>query len=257
MNLKPRFTESHAIDDELARAAWTLRLRHVQLRADIDPERDFARFSAAIRAPGSALATLADATGRLRGMFRCRGGVRVWGGRRVALALPEYAFVDAEVRHSHWLAAVCVRMAVRFFGPHPLLPKYVANPSYLPSFLACCGRLDTVWILGEPDVPAFESGLMRSLAREIGGASLDDDSCLIRLYTRPVNADEKRPTRPRTRQALARYLKQNPAWAEGFVVFMMVPFGLRQVAALARESAQRRILRWPPAPRSLRSAAER
>lgn len=243
MTLRPRFTEAHAIDDALARAAWLLRLRHVALQPGIDPAYDFEKFAQAIRTPGSALATVADPTGRLRGTFHCAGGARTWAGRRIAVALPEYVFVDAEVRGSPWLAGVCVRMAARFLAPYPLLPKYVANPSYLPSDLAYCGRFETVWMLGDGDVPPFEAGLMRTLARECAGDRLDGATGLIRLHTQLMRPEEKRPGRPRTQQARARYLDQNPNWAEGYVVFMMVPFGLRQVAALAWESAQRRTRR--------------
>lgn|GEM_PF-5950675 len=217
------------VTEQVARDACALRRRHVRVRDGICPERDFQAFWQHLRMPQSTLALLRDPSGEVRGMLHFASLRRVWEGRRIAVAMPEYAFVDG-ARAGGWLGLTMARFCIQFALRNLGRAQYVANPSYLPSYLAYRRWVSTVWILGDAQAPPAASRLMNELAGVLAGDGFRPDSGLVRLNTQPRDPRERTPRRPETKRAFAHYMACNPDWAEGWAVLMLIPTGPRHVA---------------------------
>jgi len=241
--IRTRVLAAAHVSDALAREAWDLRLRHVALRTEVDPDEDLARFTSYLRAAGGRLATARDAAGALRGTLHMRSVRTRVEGRSVSVAVPEYGFVDEVLRGTNWIGFAAARLMVGHVLRNVGRELYLGNAAYLPSWLALrrhVPRAD-VFVLGDAGLPRRQERVLRWLGAELWGAGLDEDRALVRLSTQPRAA--QREPRARSREAMADYLARNPDWRDGWGIMMVVRTGplrfLRHLASPVRDSLSR------------------
>lgn len=206
------------------RALWRFRLRYVDLKPAVDPRDDFAAFTAFLRQASDVWVWL---DGReLLGTSIHHTGQLEFDGQRRYFVQSDYGFIARRGRALAMLSQAWVY--TRMILAHPRSPTYVAGFVYPHSHLVYASTLSNCWLLGEPGMPAGEQAFAEHLAQLLGGKGWDPAR---RRYSFPTLPRERRvaTSAPGRAEALARYEALNPAWQDGYGLFMLARVGPRSI----------------------------
>ncbi len=226
---------ARALSRDQLRALWSFRLSLISLKPGVDPEDDFSAFVREFDHDGLVWSLVED--GVVRGFHMQRYAEVDRGGRRHLALLPEYGFIDPDLR-SHpilplavaWITSLCTL-------PPPGLPVVMAAGVYPASYIAYARAVRPLWTWGSPELTAEDRELLVRLGRRVAGAAFDPQTGTV--VARTIPAPARQPASAEGRRLFSAYEQQNPDWQDGRMLFFLAPLSARTLARGAWHALER------------------
>ncbi|MEZ4473836.1 MAG: hypothetical protein R3F60_24210 [bacterium] len=220
-----------ALADEDIDVLWRLRARLIDLKPEVDPADDRAAFGVVIRR-AHRVARMLDAAGDVVAFQDL--AVHIWP--RLLVLQSEYGFCEPRWRGHPLLPLMGFGMVVPAWARHGRGRRaWFVGDAYPTGFRPFVHGFPQVHLAGEPVSEELEA-LLAWLPDHLYGGAWDpvrQRVCLRTLPPRPPMRDG------RDVEMLARYERVNPAWAEGYAAFLVLPLDRRLWAGL--RTVQRRL----------------
>ncbi len=209
--LDVRVVDGDAIDDDLLRELWRLRLEMLTLTRP--EEQDWQEFAAAVRGPEKQVFAFVDPDGQAQGFFTIRFLPVEAGGRRMLLMFSKYFYFRKAYRgHPKTYLAPwrLLGTSLRRYGARSLHFVTTAFPQSYVSLTRTSGR---TWSTRDAAAPAWASEALATFASTVAPSSFDPDAGLVRGGNVPD--DEWLPRSSEAKRLHARYEELNPTWRDG------------------------------------------
>ncbi len=209
--LHAHVVDGDAIDEELLRRLWRLRLEMLTLTRS--EEQDWAEFSAACTGPEKQVFAFLDPEGEPQGFFTIRFLPVDAAGRRMLLMFSKYFYFRKAYRGhpktylSPWRL---LGTSLRRYGARSLHFVTTAFPQSYVSLTRTSGR---TWSTRDVDAPVWAREALDQFARTVAPSTYDPGAGLVRGGNVPD--DEFLPRSAEAKRLYARYEELNPDWREG------------------------------------------
>lgn len=231
------FQDAGTATEALLRECWRFRLSLIALRPGLRPEDDWLAFRAYFR-PGVELITQRRADGELSAIFAWSlRQVREAGRERVVIDA-DYGFVSREERQRLVIAVAFARIWGRAAIRGRTTTVTLLGSGY-PSGVMGFGRFARrIRSLADPDLEPWERRILAAYCGE--HECVDAARGILRMRTQPLER-RRAPRSARSRELLAWYERQVPAWEDGEGLVYIVRFA---PAAMLRASLRAALRRW-------------
>lgn len=225
-----------SLTDREIEALWRFRLTLIDLKPTVTPEQDLAAFTKDFRWPGFVW-ILREGT-EVAGFFLQRGVPLTWEGEELLCLLPEYGFLAPHLRGSPIVPLAAAALTALTVARYPLRRKFLAASTYPPGYIAFRKAVRPFWTLRDPELPAWERGLLLHLAERVAGASFRPEDGTVQMRTIPFT--DRTPTSDESRRLYADYVAANPTWQEGRGLFFLFPVSAGLLVRVMTHALERR-----------------
>ena len=195
------------------RPLWRLRTSLLRLKAHVDPELDFERFSGFVRDAHVSRVVASD--GRALAMCCHQRVDGEFEGRRYRLAIFEYGFVSPSARR-HPSVALCLGgqlLACRSMRPG--VHDYMVGIGYPRSVVLLARAVPNLRLDGDPELRPIERHLLAQAIERLSGPKFDHARRVAELPTIPEPIRPDWLARQANNRLLDAYLAQCPDWEQG------------------------------------------
>jgi hypothetical protein len=235
MALASQTHRARRLSREQLRALWAFRLTLVTLKPGVHPDDDFEAFVAEFDNDG--LVWILEQKGRIRGFHMQRFAVVRHRGRRHLALLPEYGFIDVELRDNPVLPLAAAWVTGLCLLARPGLPVVMAAGVYPPSYIAYQRVVQPMWTWGSVDLEPEDRELLKALGHRVAGNAFDPHTGTVSARTLP--GLDREPTSANGKALMAAYEKQNPNWRDGRLLFFLAPLRIRTLAGTVAHAVRR------------------